>query len=151
MNNKKALLVVILSAFFALIVALLLFKNQGISENVDAEIKPIEKVEQAAEQLFEQEKMPEETSKDEASVEKVTNTIVKNRTIEQKNNDLKVKENKELVFEQLTVQEGSVVEEVEEDVGVRKIGDVIEVTRKFNSKSPTKYSFKDFGFLYDVK
>ena len=34
MNNKKALLVVILSAFFALIVALLLFKNQGISENV---------------------------------------------------------------------------------------------------------------------
>ena len=54
------------------------------------------------------------------------------------------------VFDQIVVQEGSVVEEVEEDYGIKKVGNTIEVTREFKVKSPTNYSFKDFGILDKV-
>ena len=55
-----------------------------------------------------------------------------------------------MMFNQIVVQEGSVVEEVEPDYGIKKVGDTIEVTREFKVKSPVKYSFKDFGILDKV-
>ena len=57
-------------------------------------------------------------------------------------------ESEQPVFEQIVVQEGSVVEE---DCGIRKVGNTVEITREFRPKSPTKYSFKDFGILDNVK
>ena len=52
--------------------------------------------------------------------------------------------------EKSIVQEGGVVQEVE-DYGVRTNEDgLVEVTREFRMKSPRKYSFVDFGFLEKV-
>ena len=61
-----------------------------------------------------------------------------------------VKNEETPVFDQIVVQEGSVVEEAEPDYGIRKVGDTVEITREFKVKSPVKYSFKDFGILDKV-
>ena len=52
--------------------------------------------------------------------------------------------------EENVVQEGSIVEEII-DHGIRRNSDgTYEITREFKIKSPTKYSFVNFGFLEKV-
>ena len=54
-------------------------------------------------------------------------------------------------FDQIVVQEASIIEEVE-DYGIfkdEKTG-VVEITRDFKQKSPTKYSFDYFGLVNNI-
>lgn len=146
--DKKVFLTVFIAALFALLVAFVFIKN---SNNADMPAKESNQVKE--------EVVAEEDSKEEVVVDFEENLDnQKNEVSSLKSQDVKkdavqpkgVVKQETPVFDQIVVQEGSVVEEVEPDYGIKKVGDTIEVTREFKVKSPVKYSFKDFGILDKV-
>lgn len=137
--NKKSLIVIILAILLAFVAALLLTNKQEVSV-------------QQVEEIKQEEIVSEESNTDIIEESKVD--IVEGSSLE-RNVQSNIKP-AQVVIEQLpedtTMQEATIVQEAEPDYGIRKLenGD-IEITREFNSKYPTTYSFKDFGFLYRVK
>lgn len=137
--NKKTLIVIILAILLAFVVALLSNNKQEDSTSITEEIKQ-------EEILLE---------------ENTTNTVEKisNETLQQTSKDntkpINIKPVQTLtepLVEKVTIQEATIIQEAEPDYGIKKLdnGD-IEITREFKYKSPTTYSFKDFGFLYRIK
>lgn len=144
--NNKLVLVVILATLLALVCALFV-----IRKNND-ELPNIEEKNQVQQEVIDfQTEVDSSAAEEEVIVEK--DNVVKNIKPSAKPAIKEVKEEENLaepVLEKVVVQEGSVVEEVE-DYGIRRNTDgTYEITREFKMKSPTKYSFVDFGFLEKV-
>lgn len=144
--DKKTIITIILATLLALISACFILKKDT-KEPSDLETQNIQQQEEIVSEekanLIEDAKNEEiiDDSKDEKTLKPLSsysNKPAKN-----------VQETPaKPVFEQIVVQEGSVVEEVEKDYGIRKIGEnSFEITREFNFKSPNKYSFKGYGVL----
>ena len=143
--NNKSILVVILATLLALICAFFIMKKNN------AELPDIEEKTQIQQEVIESQnetntnEISEDISnKDEIKkdVKTAQKPVTKEPTTEEQTT--------EPVFEKTVVQEGSIVEEVE-DHGIRRNSDgTYEITREFKMKSPTKYSFVDFGFLEKV-
>lgn len=141
--DKKTIITIIIATILALISAFLILNKNTTKKSVENVSTQQEEASIAKEdipndeEIFEEAEQKEETSATE-KVSMPTKNIVKPQT------------NQTPVFDQIVVQEGSVVEEAEPDYGIRKIGDTIEITREFKVKSPVKYSFKDFGIIDKV-
>ena len=137
--NKKSLIVIFLAIFLAFAVAILLTSKRESSIQQPEEINQEEIV------LEEHKTDIVEENKSEVSeipsVEKNLQSNIKPAQVVT-----------EQLVEEVSVQEVTIVQEAEPDYGIKKLenGD-IEITKEFNSKYPTTYSFKDFGFLYRVK
>ena len=142
--NKRTIITIIIATILALIFALL-FLNKNETETVENKTVIPEEVVVQEETVDEQKTEDlEEKNIEEKPVQQVVKTYSKPSA--QKT----VKNEETPVFDQIVVQEGSVVEEAEPDYGIRKVGDTVEITREFKVKSPVKYSFKDFGILDKV-
>ena len=144
--NNKLILVVILATLLALVCALFVIKK---SNN---ELPNIEEKSQVQQEVIDfQKEVDSNVNEKEDIIEK--DNVVKNinPSVMPVIKEVKQEENfEEPVLEKVVVQEGSVVEEVE-DHGIRRNDDgTYEITREFKMKSPTKYSFVDFGFLEKV-
>ena len=152
--DKKTLITIILAAILALVSAFVLLKRNNTEVTKPAQI-PIEtKVEK---DFVSEEKttLEEDIQKDtlEQTSEKASSVIklFDKKQIQTNSTQNLVEEVIEQpIFDNIVVQEGSVIKEVEEDYGIKKDGDIIEVTREFRLKTPVKYTFKGFGFLDSV-
>lgn len=151
--DKKMLLTILIAALLALLTTFIIIKKSEYSS-----LPEVQKQVQEETILSEEKNVSgnEEPVKEEANEEDNKEADVLNKkAIQSQNVQKKTEVSKEVkvqkqLEERVVVQEGSVVEEVEKDYGVKKVGDTIEVTREFKFKSPTKYSFKDFGILDKV-
>lgn len=144
--NNKLVLVVILATLLALVCALFVIRKNN------NELPNIEEKNQVQQEVIDfQTEVNSSAVEEEVIVEK--DNVVKNIKPSAKPAIKEVKEEEnfeEPALEKIVVQEGSVVEEVE-DYGIRRNADgTYEITREFKMKSPTKYSFVDFGFLEKV-
>lgn len=145
--DKKTIVTIIIATIFALIATFVIFKKNTTvtSENQDMQQQEIivKEDKSPAEDLQETAKTEDiDTVEKAPTLKKITKPNTKNATKNEITN--------EPAFDKVVVQEGSVIEEVEEDYGIKKVGNIIEVTREFKIKSPTKYSFKGFGILDNV-
>lgn len=141
--DKKTIITIIIATILALISAFLILNKNTTQKSIENVSTQQEEASIAKEDIPNDEEISEEAEQKEetSATEKVsmpTKNIVKPQT------------NQTPVFDQIVVQEGSVVEEAEPDYGIRKIGDTVEITREFKVKSPVKYSFKDFGIIDKV-
>lgn len=146
--DKKTIITVILATVLALLFACVILNKKTNSEQINQQVSQQEKVVVLDEASVEEENLVEdnatnlneesEKAKNSASIQPIKTNTVKSST------------NKEPVFNKIVVQQGSVVEEVEQDYGIKKVGNTIEITREFKVNSPIKYSFKDFGILDKV-
>ena len=153
--DKKTLITIILAALLALVSAFIILKRNNNNEVIKPAQTPIEtNVENefvSEEKVTLEEDMQEDTL--EQTSEKASSVI---KLFDKKQAKTSSAQNlteefvEQPVFDNIVVQEGSVIKEVEEDYGIKKDGDIIEVTREFKLKSPTKYTFKGFGFLDNV-
>lgn len=142
--NNKSILTIIIATLLALLCAFLIIKRDDAEAPViDNDLNVQEEVAVPTEE--QKEEIIEET--EEKKVVNETKPVAKAPVVKPA---VDVKK-EQPVFERITVQEGGVVEEVEEDHGIRRNADgTYEITREFKMKSPTKYSFVDFGFLEKV-
>ena len=146
--DKKITITVIIAIFLALISAFL------ISRKTTTVTNPKKNIESTQEVFVEENSLKENTVEETEEVKSDENFVSPNKSVKSANYPVikpmeKPIKIEEPTFDNVVIQEGSVVEEVE-DYGVKKVGDTVEVTREFKLKSPTKYSFKDFGFLETV-
>ena len=142
--NNKSILTIIIATILALLCAFLIMKKNDIKtaekENINIQNKITISDEQQSEEITEQVEEKDII----IDAKPMVKVQVTKPTAEIK------EEKKETIIERTTIQEGGVVEEVE-DYGIRKNNDgTYEITREFKMKSPTKYSFVDFGFLEKV-
>ena len=143
--NNKTIITIVLAAILALISAFLIL-NKITSEKVLEEVNTSQPKRVVAEEVLNE-------NEENAELEDIKQEEVKKNeaTVTSLNKTAKKTANVPSIDDKVVVQEGSVVEEVEQDYGIRKVGDTVEVTREFRIKSPIKYSFKDFGILYNVE
>lgn len=143
--NNKSILVVILATLLALLCAFFIMKkNNAELPNIEEKAQIQQEVIEAQNETNTNEIYEDKSNKDDIKKEvgTVQSTVTKEPTSE--------KQTTKHVFEKTVVQEGSIVEEVE-DHGIRRNNDgTYEITREFKIKSPMKYSFVDFGFLEKV-
>ena len=143
--NNKTIITIVLAAILALISAFLIL-NKITSEKVLEEVNTSQPKRVVAEEVLNE-------NEENAELEDIKQEEVKKNeaTVTSLNKTAKKTANVPSIDDKVVVQEGSVVEEVEQDYGIRKVGDTVEVTREFRIKSPIKYSFKDFGILDNVE
>ena len=153
--NKKILITVFIATLLALLCAFMFLKKNNIEvPELDApqnEIKQ-EEIINNSEQVLEEK--ASEASVDSQKVDANVSTYKPVNKNNVKTFSKIVKENEATEAtsdeEKSIVQEGGIVQEIE-DYGVRTNEDgLVEVTREFRMKSPRKYSFVDFGFLEKV-
>lgn len=142
--NNKSILTIILAALLAFLCAFFIIKRDDADTSVtDNDLNVQEEVVVSTDEP--KEEIVEETKQKKMVNE--TKPLIKT-PVEKPTVDVN---KEEPVFERITVKEGGVVEEVEEDYGIKRNADgTYEITREFKMKSPTKYSFVDFGFLEKV-
>ena len=149
--DKKTIITIIIATIFALIATFVIFKKNTTTTteniNVPQQQEEVVNTEETNDENAQSEIVAEENI-EENKTEKTP--VVKSVTKPAQDTTIKNNADETPVFYQIVVQEGSVVEEVEEDYGIKKVGNTIEVTREFKVKSPTNYSFKDFGILDKV-
>ncbi len=153
--NKKIFITVFVAALLALLCAFVfLRKNNMETPELDApqnEVKQEEIIDNL-EQVLEEEVNEDSVDSQKVDVNASIYRPVNENNVETFSKVLKENEATEPASyeEKNVLQEGGVVEEVE-DYGVRTNEDgLVEVTREFRMKSPRKYSFVDFGFLEKV-
>ena len=143
MNNKR-LIIFIIALILALVCALFISKKDS---EVAEKLLPDEVKEEAVVNNEVEEKFEENSIQNEVltKIEKVFNQKEENQKV-----DLSSQEKENVYSEENIVHEVGVIEEVE-DFGIRKDSNgLVEITREFKLKSPTKYSFVDFGVLEKV-
>ena len=145
--DKKTIITIVLATLLALVAAFIILNknttavqnenNTNQQEEIIVEDETSSETEKIENKNSEEEE--EEIKKDEKALRPTASTKPVKSII------------KEAPSEDKTiVQEASITKDAEPDYGIRKIGETIEVTREFKVKSPTKYSFKDFGILDNV-
>ena len=142
--NNKSILTILIATLLALLCAFLIMKKN--------DIKTIEKedINIQNEITISDEQQSEETTEQVVEKDSIIDTKPVFKAQETKPTIEIKEEKKETIIEKTTIQEGGVVEEVE-DHGIRRNDDgTYEITREFKMKSPRKYSFVDFGFLEKV-
>ena len=142
--DKKTIITIIIATILALVSAFLILNKNTTEKSVENVSTQQEETSTTKEdiaideEMFVKEVEQTEKASETEKVSKPAKNVVKPQTSQTP------------VFDQIVVQEGSVVEEAEPDYGIRKVGDTVEITREFKVKSPVKYSFKDFGILDKV-
>lgn len=142
--DKKTIITIIIATILALVSAFLILNKNTTEKSVENVSTQQEETSTTKEDIVIDEEM---FVKEVEQTEKTTETEKKSKPTK---NMVKSQTSQTPVFDQIVVQEGSVVEEAEPDYGIRKVGDTVEITREFKVKSPVKYSFKDFGILDKV-
>jgi hypothetical protein len=147
--NKK-LLIVFIAALLAFVLSYALWikkapetTNENDSQGTIQEVVLEEK--ESVEEVTEIQKAEDDVVKSENEIIRNTESIrkiVSTSKTEEKDNLPEI--------ERITVKEAGVVEEVQEYGVMKDANGNIIVTRDFKIKSPSKYSYKDYGFLEKV-
>lgn len=146
MNNKKAFLVIMLAAILAFFAVQLVINKSTKPTKIETVSDTIQQEESIIESPFNK-----NNNTDIEATTPLEKTTIK--TEEKENNKISnIEKNiKAPVITPLRVEEATIVVEEEQ-----KIPDIysdengIVITRAFKVKSPTKYSFRDFGILDEV-
>lgn len=153
--NRKIFITVFVAALLALLCAFIFLKKDNMEiQELDApqnEVKQ-EKIIDNSEQVLEDDVSEASVDSQKVDVNASIYKPVNENNVITPSKVIKENEATEPASyeEKNVLQEGGVVEEVE-DYGVRTNEDgLVEVTREFRMKSPRKYSFVDFGFLEKV-
>ena len=144
--ERKTIITIAMVAILALIFAIFIFnKNVNTEANIDKSVTQDRVVENTSDDVITEEENDEAQMQGNADSVEIKQTLTR---VDDKNriNNV-IKNNDEDNYENNVLQEGSITKEVEEDYGIKKIGDTVEITREFRIKAPTKYSFRDFGIL----
>ena len=142
--NNKTFITIIIAIILALICVSIIYKKEEITPIIDTKSQTAQEKSVVSEA---------EINTQETKSEKVLTNIEK-AFIEKENKINNVSSETHIKTDSATdenyIHEAGVIEEVE-DFGIKKDNNgLIEVTKEFKLKSPTKYSFVDFGFLEKV-
>lgn len=142
--NKKSVFIIILATILALIISLLMSNKKADlttqeEETIQEVVQEVTTVDEKMDAVEEDKAVVVEPAKNAEIIKTAEDKVVDSAT--------------NTFSDEVKLQEATIVQESEYDYGVRKVDgtDIIEVTREFKLKTPTTYSFKDFGFLYKIK
>lgn len=141
MNKNQIFFVILISAILAFVVAFLFRPKQEL---------PTLKNEQQEEITINEEILPAESDITELKVQNNTKELeIKKEYKSSSSKQIKTIE-KNVVPEDMNSQNNTKIEEAGisfEDTGIIEENGTIIITRDFKIKSPTKYSFRDYGVL----
>ena len=151
--DRKSILVILLAALIALLTAYFIFKptKQVVKDVVEPVTYIQEELVEAEEAIEAVEVIPSDIKSEELNSQKVTNSNPKQVVSQTVKSTPAVNKVEEPEIIQTSRFEASIEEEtIDYGLYVDKETKNIVVTRNFDSKSPTKYYFKDFGIIDKV-
>ena len=151
--DRKSILVILLAALIALLTAYFIFKptKQVVKDVVEPVTYIQEELVEAEEAIETVEVIPSDIKSEELNSQKVTNSNPKQVVSQTVKSTPTVNKVEEPEIIQTSRFEASIEEEtIDYGLYVDKETKNIVVTRNFDSKSPTKYYFKDFGIIDKV-